>query len=63
MNYTRTHRVAFRALMIVILIPYMIWNIGKTAVKEFRSFCWYTLWSGPRICWEEWINAFRRGGP
>lgn len=58
---TPTQKFFFRALMIVIFVPYMLWHIGKTGVNEFRSFCWYTFWSEPRICWEEWLDAFRRG--
>lgn len=60
---TRGRTFAFRVLMVAIFIPYMIWNVGKTGVKEFRSFCWYTFWSEPRICWDDWISAFRRGEP
>lgn len=54
---------AYRVLLIIIFIPWMLWHIGKTGVTEFRSFCWYTFWSEPRILWGEWIDTFRRGEP
>lgn len=63
MNKPAVVRFIFRALLIIGFVPIGLWTIAATGVKEFRSFCWRTFWSEPRIYWSEWIDAFRRGQP
>lgn len=60
---TRHQIFAFRVLLVIVFVPWMLWNIGKTGVNEFRGLCWHTFWSEPRMCWEDWISAFRKGKP